>query len=382
MIRAEKEKPNIWLHFFDGERPNIAHDPLDGLLDIMSKDPGDAEYFLDPKAPGNANEHLKFLLTDRKWPDPVMNTLYSAPMEMDDPFKATGLGNAIQAAATGHAPGEKPGPIGAHTEGQSRVMHHAIRYLDSEMNGDELPDELKNIQKPMAHALADYVADTHVILGGEDANYGGSAGKDAIHGSGNDSHIAVGQGSLVRVMRGIGDDSESFALMYESELAYSAQQLADAPAFEGDAQHGQSAEWDHGRAASAWRWAPSTGSVRTSTSTRRTTRSSGPSRPRSTRGTASTASSARSPWPVPAAGAIVDTAKFEWVQDVTDAAEEQGKKDSSENYSKGKDGLNSLYNARQTEEGNLNHAAYGSAKDTANGAYEDGRGGAAAHLGN
>ncbi|MFC8294225.1 hypothetical protein ACFUJ0_09290 [Streptomyces sp. NPDC057242] len=382
MIRIEKEKPHVWQHFFDGQRPNLAHDPLDGLLGIMSKDPKDAEYFLDPKAPGNENEHLKFLLTDREWPDPMMNNLYAAPTKMDDPFKATGLGDAIQAAATGHEPGEKPGPIGAHSEGQARVMHHAIRYLDSEMNGDDLPDELKNIQKPMAHALADYVADTHVILGGEDANYGSSGGKDSIHGSGDSSHIAVGQGSLVRVMRGIGDDSESFALLYESELAYSAKQLAEAPAFEGDEQHGQSSEWDHrsrgvGLAVGALngigadiyidkeddkvKWAESTAEYA---------------------GNGVNSIVGEIPLAGSAAGAIVDTAKFEWVQDVTDAAEEQGKKDSSENYSKGKDGLNSLYNAWQTQEGNLNNAAYGSAKDSANGAYEDGRNGAASHLGN
>ncbi|MFG2644560.1 hypothetical protein ACGFYP_26735 [Streptomyces sp. NPDC048370] len=381
MIRVEKDKENIWAHHFDGQRPNLMHDPVDGLLKIMSKDPSDAEYFLDPKAPGNENDHLKYLLTDRKWVDPWM----SAPGyvdEMEDPFKATGLGAAIQSAATGHAPGEKLGDVGPHTEGQARVMHNAVRFLDSEMAGDKFPDDLKNLQKPMGHALADYVSDTHVILNGEDSNYGGSGGKDTIYGSGDNAHMAVGQGSLMRVMRGVGDDSEAFALIYEAERAYSAQQLADAPPFTGDAKHGESAEWNqrsrdvgiamgalNGIGADVYidkeddkvKWAESTAEY-------------------SANGVNSVVGEI--PFAGSAAGAIVDTVKYEWVKDVTDAAEEQGKKDSSNNYSAGKDGLNHLFQGWKDTEGNLHSAAYGSAKDAANSGYEDGRGAAAAHLGN
>ncbi|MFF5937054.1 hypothetical protein [Streptomyces sp. NPDC012508] len=382
MIEIEKKDPDNWLHFNDVKRPNIANDPLDGLLNIMSKDPADAEYFLDPKAPGNENEHLKFLLTEREWPKEGMNNIYGPPQFMDDPFKATGLGNAIQAAATGHEPGERPGPVGAHTEGQARVMHNAVRYLDSEMSGDKFPENLTNLQKPMAHALADYVADTHVILNGEDSNYGGSGGKDTIFGSGDNAHMAVGQGSLIRVMRGVADDSEGFALIYEAERAYSAQQLADAPAYTGDPNHGQSADWDkrsrdvgiamgalNGIGADVYidkeddkvKWAESTAEY-------------------SANGVNSVVGEI--PFAGSAAGAIVDTVKYEWVKDVTDAAEEQGKKDSSNNYSAGKDGMNHLFQAWRDKEGDLHGAAYESAKGEANGGYEDGRGAAAAHLGN
>ncbi|MGW3561250.1 hypothetical protein ACWDNT_28635 [Streptomyces sp. NPDC000963] len=380
MIRAEKEKPNIWLHFFDGERPNIAHDPLDGLLDIMSKDPGDAEYFLDPKAPGNANEHLKFLLTDRKWPDPVMNTLYSAPMEMDDPFKATGLGNAIQAAATGHEPGEKLGPVGPHTEGQARVMQNAITFLDDDKGGAEFPEELSNIKQPMARALADYVADTHITLNGQESEYGGAGGNPDITGKGDNAHIAVGQESLVRVMRGIADDGPSYALMYEAERAYSAKLLAEAPPFQTDPTHGQSAEWDHrsrniGYAMGALNeigadvyidkgkeksdWAEKTGEYSA---------------------IAGNALIGEIPFVGTAGGALIDSVKFDWVKDVQDVAEEQARKESSDSYSSGTDGLNRMFDEWHKRE-NAGEGPFNSAKDAANGGHSDGIGAAKKYLG-
>lgn len=385
MISIEKKKPEVWLHFFDGQRPNIVHDPLDGLLDIMSKDPADAEYFLDPKAPGNANEHLKFLLTDRKWPDPLMNTLYSAPMEMDDPFKATGLGNAIQAAATGHAPGEKLGEVGLHSEGQARVMHNAIRFLDSEMGGDEFPEDLANLRQPMARALADYVADTHVILNGEDPAYGGVAGSDSINtrsGTGDTSNIAVGQGSLIRVMRGIADDGPAFALLYEAERGYSAEQLAEAPPFKGDATHDQSADWNNrsrhvGMAMGALNGIGA--DVYIDKEDDKVDWAEGLSEH-----SAAAVNGLIGEVPIlgTAGGSLIDAAKYDWVKDVTDAAEEQGKQDSSNNYARGKDGLNTLIRSWGEQKGTLGSGAYNSAQAATNSGYEDGRGAAAAHLGN
>ncbi|MFJ3580625.1 hypothetical protein ACIPPS_00070 [Streptomyces sp. NPDC090127] len=382
MIAIEKKDPDNWAHFRDVLRPNVAADPLDGLLNIMSKDPGDAEYFLDPKAPGNENEHLKFLLTEREWPKQGLNNTYGPPQFMDDPFKATGLGNAIQAAATGHEPGEKPGPVGGHTEGQARVMHHSVQYLESKLEEGKFPPDLANLQKPMAHALADYVNDTHVILNGEDDRYGLSKGKETSFGTGDDAHMAVSQGDLVRVMRGVAEDGDSFALIYEAERAYSAKQLDELPSFDGDTKHGSSSDWDHqakhvGGALGALNgigadvyidkkddkieWAETTAEY-------------------SANGVNSVVGEI--PFAGSAAGAIVDTAKYEWVKDITEAAEEEAKKNSSENYSAGKDGTTALVNAWGKQEGIYENGPHKSARDAATGGYEDGRSAAAAHLGN
>ncbi|MFJ3905962.1 hypothetical protein [Streptomyces sp. NPDC090025] len=383
MIAIEKDKPQVWLHFFDGTRPNIVNDPLDAVLNIMSKDPGDAEYFLDPKAPGNTNEHLKFLLSDRKWPDPLMNTLYSAPMEMADPTKAQGLGNAIQAAATGHAPGEPLGAVGAHTEGQARVMQSAIQILDDDKGGDEFDDNLANIRQPMARALADYVADTHITLNGQESDYGEVDGKDDITtlaGPGENSHIAVGQGSLIRVMRGIADDGPSYALLYEAERAYSAHQLGEAPPFSGDPKHSSSAEWDHrsrniGMAMGALneigadvymdkeddrvKWAEGTSEH-----------------------TAAAVNGMIGEIPVvgTVGGSIIDSVKYEWVKDVTDLAEEERKKEISNNFASGKQGMTKIFNEWQRQE-HLDTGPFNSARDSAYEGHDAGINEAKKHLG-
>ncbi|MFC7977857.1 hypothetical protein ACFUT3_21775 [Streptomyces cinereoruber] len=382
MIAIEKKDPDNWLHFRDVERPNIAADPLDGLLDIMSKDPADAEYFLDPKAPGNENDHLKFLLTEREWPKEGLNNIYGPPQFMDDPDRATGLGNAIQAAATGHAPGEKLGPVGPHTEGQARVMQNAITFLDDDKGGAEFPEELSNIKQPMARALADYVADTHITLNGQESEYGGANGNPDITGKGDDAHIAVGQESLIRVMRGIADDGPSYALMYEAERAYSAKLLTEAPAPPPgtDPVHGQSAEWDHrskniGYAMGALNeigadvyidkgkeksdWAEETGEYSA---------------------IAGNALIGEIPFVGTAGGALIDSVKFDWVKDVQDVAEEQARKESSDSYSSGTDGLNSMFDEWHKRE-DLGEGPFNSAKDAASGGHSDGIGAAKKYLG-
>ncbi|MFI8826371.1 hypothetical protein [Streptomyces sp. NPDC053431] len=383
MIEIEKKEPDHWQHFRDVLRPNIAADPLDGLLDIMSKDPGDAEYFLDPKAPGNENGHLKFLLTEREWPKEGLNNLYGTPQFMDDPLKATGLGNAIQAAATGHEPGEKLGPVALHTEGQARVMHNAIKFLDDDQGGAEFPEDLANLRQPMARALADYVADTHLTLTGEESAYGEVDGKDDIttrEGKGDTSNIAVGQGSLVRVMRGIAEDGPSYALLYEAERSYSAHLLGEAPGFHGDPTHSDSADWNHrsrqigmamgalneigadvymDRADDKVKWAEGTSEH-----------------------TAAAANGMIGEIPVvgTAGGSIIDSVKYEWVKDVTDLAEEQRDKQVSSNFASGKQGMTKIFNQWQ-EQNHLDSGPFHAARDSAYNGHTSGINEARRHLG-
>lgn len=380
IIDAEKANPNVWLHHVDAGRPTLANDPLDGILGIMSKDPDTATYFLDPQAEGNKNDHLKYLLTDRKeWPDEYFSGP-GAVMDVDDPGKATGLGAAIQAAATGHEPGEKLGEAGPHTEGQARVMHNAIRYLDDEMGGDEFPEDLENLRQPMAKALADYVPDTHIILNGQESDYGGVAGKDSIYGSGDKAHIAVGQGSLIRVMRGISDDAPSYSLLYESERAYAAGVLADAPDYEGNGIHGASSDWNHrsqqvgtamgainGIGADVYQdkeddkveWAEDTAEY-----------------------SAIGANGLIGEIPVvsTAGGALIDSFKYDWTKDVVEAAEQQGKQDSSENYGRGMDGTTRLIDEWGEQRGIKGNGPFNEARDDAAAGYAIGRDAAGAHL--
>ncbi|MFD3697078.1 hypothetical protein ACFWUZ_13140 [Streptomyces sp. NPDC058646] len=380
IIEAEKSKPHMYDHAYDSQRPTLVSDPLDGLLGIMAKDPDAATYFLDPEAPGNKNDHLKYVLGDRDMPDPWISTGYGPPIEMHGD-RTAGLGAALQAAATGHTDGEKLGPPGPHTEGQARVMHQAIRLLDDEMGGDEFPKDLEGLRQPMAKALVDYVEDTHDILGGKNTDLGAVEGRDSIHGSGDKAQIAVGQGSLIRVMRGIADDGPSYALMVEAERAYSAEQLATAAPYKADSPHAVSADWDNrghdiGVAAGALngigadvykdkeddkvQWAEGTAEY-----------------------SAAGANGLIGEIPVvgTVGGALIDAAKYDWVEGVKDAAEEQSKKESSTNYASGVQGTNMLFDAwRDQRQIDDNDPAAVHAQNEANNAYSTGREAARAHL--
>lgn len=379
IIETEKSKPYVFNHAFDAARPNLVPDPLDSLLGIMAKDPASAEFFLDPAAPGNKNDHLDYMLTDREWPKEWLSGGVGN-MDLVNPNKAEGLGAAIQAAATGHVDGEKLGAPGPHTEGQARVMHHAIRFLDDEMGGDEFPEDLENLRQPMAKALVDYVGDTHEILGGKNSDLGYVDGKDSIHGSGDKAQIAVGQGSLIRVMRGIADDGPAYALMVEAERAYAAEQLATAAAFKADSPHAVSADWDNtahdiGVAAGALngigadvykdkeddqvKWAEGTAEYSAA---------------------AGNALIGEIPVVGTLGGSIIDVAKYDWVEGVKDAAEEQSKKESSTNYAAGVQGTNELFEAWREQRQMDGDPAAVHAQNEAINSYSTGREAARAHL--
>ncbi|MFJ2175541.1 hypothetical protein ACIOHE_21900 [Streptomyces sp. NPDC087851] len=379
IIKVEKANPNKWEHAYDPTRPNLVSDPLDGLLQVMSKDPDAATYFLDPEGKGNKNDHLEYLLTDREWPSEYMSAP-GAVKELESPYKAMGLGAAIEAAATGNDPGAKPGEPGPHTEGQARVMHHTIKFLDDDKGGAEFPEDLENLRQPMARALTDYVADTHIILNGQDSAYGSVGGKADINGSGNEAHIAVGQASLVRVMRGIADDAPSFSLLYETERAYGAGLLADAPEFKPATEHDASADWDdrgheigkamgvlNGVGANVHKddmddrieWAEDTSTYSS---------------------IGANGLIGEIPILSTAGGALIDSFAYDWTKDVTEAAEEKAKSENSSNYATGMDGTNALFDKWGEENGIQGHKAFDSAKNNADTGYSSGRGAADTHL--
>ncbi|MGW2190676.1 hypothetical protein ACWC0D_33220, partial [Streptomyces sp. NPDC001719] len=98
IIAAEKKDKDIWTQW--RPHPGISSDPLDHLLGVMSANPDAATSFLDPGAEGK-NDHLGYLLKDRRWPKVAMNGP-GALLAQDDPTTKAGLGLAIEAAATGH----------------------------------------------------------------------------------------------------------------------------------------------------------------------------------------------------------------------------------------------------------------------------------------
>lgn len=378
IIATEKANPRIWDHAYDVERPNLVTDPLDGLLKVMGKDPAAAEYFLDPAAEGNKNDHLKYLLTEREWSTSYMAPLYGTPKELEDPDRASGLGAAIQAAATGHEPGEKLGPPGPHTEGQARVMHHAIRELDGEMKGDELPEKLSGLRVPMARALADYVADTHVIFEGQ--NLGGVGGQESISRSDQGGHqIAVGQGSLVRVTRGLADDPYAFSLLHSAERVYAASLLDQLPAFAGSA-HSESAAWNVEAKGIGHALGALNGIGEDVIADRHDDRDEWAEKTTTYTVNGVNAFVGEIPVVGSAASSLVDTVGFDWQKEQEDKNEDEAKRDRSKNYGTGADGLNQLLGNWGERESIVRSKAYEAAQDEANAAFDEGLGDAARHL--
>lgn len=379
VIEAEKNGTN-WSHAYDPKRPNVVVDPLDSLLKTMSEDAKSAEYFLDPAAQGNKNDHLKYLLTEREWDDYSYTApLYGPPQELDGRPRAEGLGAAIQAAATGHEPGEKLGPPGPHSEGQARVMHDTIRLLDKEMGGDQFPEHLENLRRPMAQTMADYVSDTHVILQGQDSDLGGVGGSDSIHGSGEESHIAVGQGSLVRVMRGIADDAPAFSLLYDTERTYSASILDGAPGFSGS-EHDSSADWNNRGSGIGHAMGALNGIGADVYADKQDDREKWAEQTVNYSVNGVNGVIGEIPVVGSAASSLVDTIGFNWEQGVKDDAEDTAKREGSGNYARGADGLNQMMDnwgeRERIEDGN----AFRDAKDDANNSFTTGRDAARSHL--
>ncbi|MEV5511090.1 hypothetical protein [Streptomyces orinoci] len=235
MIAAEKRDKHVWGmpkgKAFGNPPQWVTKDPIDGLLDIASRDPKTAEAFLDPGRNGE-NHRLEYLLRDRDWKLRFEPSGHNTHPDLDqtkwveDSDTRKGLAKAIEAASTGHEPGFPSGLGARHTEGQARVMQDALETLNKTY-GKEMPVSLR---APIARTISDYSTDLHEILTGQNPAYGYDGGKDGVWSDKNgDSHIAVKQESLVRVIRAVADDPQSFALIYNTERASSADALARMP---------------------------------------------------------------------------------------------------------------------------------------------------------
>ncbi|MHA7961821.1 hypothetical protein ACX9I7_29170 [Streptomyces sp. L500] len=223
IIAAEKKHPGIWTQW--RPRAGIQHDPLDHLLGVMSKNPDAATAFLDPGADGK-NEHLEYLLKEREWPQTAMIGP-GAVIFKDDPTSKTGLGYAIEAAATGHTPladGERPNPEAHHTIAQARVMHDTIGLVDP----DSSTAAPVHLRRPLANALAEYSSDTHEILSGN-TDY---KLWDGVREDGK-VQMSVEAGKLLRTMRALSEDPAAYGTLHSASSLHIAKELDQVP---GDAK--------------------------------------------------------------------------------------------------------------------------------------------------
>ncbi|NGO69229.1 DUF6571 family protein [Streptomyces boncukensis] len=211
--KNEKSKGDIWTEW-NGGSPGVDNDPLDTVLDVMGKQPDAATAFLDPKGgQGLDNDHLKYLIEDRRWPQGVLNGMYTV-QEVKDPTSQAGFARALEAAATGHPPGEDT-TLGGHRADQARVAHQAIESFVKNGNAQDLPE---NLREPMGRILKDYTPDTHQILSKDNHDYNTKNGvwKDDVG-----VNMSVPKKHLVEIMRGVADDPKAFGEMYRAERQYS-----------------------------------------------------------------------------------------------------------------------------------------------------------------
>ncbi|WP_404870934.1 hypothetical protein ACI1MP_37410 (plasmid) [Kitasatospora griseola] len=203
-----------WDHL--AERGTTA-DPMAGFAVALGNNPDAATAFLDP-GPGGANDHLKYLLKDREWPLDAGNGTFHAT--------SGPLGPALEAAATGDPAGQADGDR-RHTEAQARVAQATLIAIDPEAGEEKLPGGLEG---PIANVLADYVDDTHAAFGGVDDRQPGGATNGSVYATPDgSSHIAVNQGTLIRVMRGAAEDPDAYAVLHTAETRKVSEVLQDIP---------------------------------------------------------------------------------------------------------------------------------------------------------
>ncbi|MFD0277746.1 DUF6571 family protein [Kitasatospora sp. NPDC127111] len=215
---TEKKHPGLWSYKASHDGTSLGADPLDEVLGVMGRQPEAATSYLDPGADGG-NKRLHYLLKERDWPEGYL-TGYTV-MKMPDPLSQSGLAAAIEAASTGERAGTAHD--GKHTEAQARIMHDTIVTLDEGHGGDKIKDTLR---QPLANALADYVGDTHELLNGRNDVYNGHTGHDSVWKDGDTVRMAVGQDSLVRVMRGLSEDPAAYGTLHRAETGRIDQEFA------------------------------------------------------------------------------------------------------------------------------------------------------------
>ncbi|MFQ6197606.1 hypothetical protein [Streptomyces sp. NPDC000405] len=217
IIATEKKQPSIWTQW--RRHPGLDQsDPLDHLLGVMSKNPDAATSFLDPGDSGK-NDHLKYLLKDREWPK-IATAGPGALLTMDEPTSKLGLGQAIEAAATGHAPlpdGALPNAEARHNQAQARVMHDTVELVDPG-SSSAAP---ANLRRPLANALAEYSTDTHEILSAK-TDYQDETGVWSDDGK---IKMSVGRDKLLRAMRGLAEDPLAYATLHHAESRHISHEL-------------------------------------------------------------------------------------------------------------------------------------------------------------
>ncbi|MFI6843159.1 hypothetical protein ACIBJD_00605 [Kitasatospora sp. NPDC050467] len=173
-------------------------DPMGGLMRAMSHNPEASKAFLDPAKSGN----LDYLLKDRKWPNQD-NEAKMFPADLKASSHAA-FADVLEAATTGRDPHGNGKPVRPHDEGMVRIMDKTLTTLAGDRAGHE--NELSPVlRRPLANMISEFPADTHDILS-----------KD-LSGPSHPEGLTASREQLLRVIRGVTEDPEAFAVIHLSE---------------------------------------------------------------------------------------------------------------------------------------------------------------------
>ncbi|TWV36124.1 tetratricopeptide repeat protein [Streptomyces misionensis] len=198
-------------HPYEGIADNwkgTQEDPMSGLMKAMARNPEAAESYFDP----HRNDNLDYFLKRRDWPGgDVENKM---PQDLIDSSARHYLGDALEAASTGHAPGIMAPAIPArHDPAQAAVFSGVVSAYGQGIAGDPAGGMPAGLRHSMGGMMADYVGDVHQILGQDRTNPTDYSGLD------------VKAQDLVPVIRAMAEDGTAFAKLHDAETSYVAQEL-------------------------------------------------------------------------------------------------------------------------------------------------------------
>ncbi|WP_267241707.1 DUF6571 family protein [Streptomyces sp. PR69] len=187
-------------------------DPMGGLMNAMSVNPSAATAYFDP----HTSDNLDYFLKERDWPGSSVED--KMPEETIQASARREFGHALEAAATGRAPGTPFTEVPARHDGaQSAIFEKTIQHYGHETRGEQgnMPAALR---KSMGYMIGDYSGDVHEILGKN------------LNAPTTYNDLDLERGDLVRVLRAASEDGEAFATVHRTQAALIADGMKDYPA--------------------------------------------------------------------------------------------------------------------------------------------------------
>ncbi|MFS8204860.1 hypothetical protein ACLVWQ_40080 [Streptomyces sp. CWNU-52B] len=187
------------------------NDPLTGYMKALANSPAAATVFFTAKQQNDAGKpetNFKYLFESRKWPND------SRPGE-ESVTGRNSMGHALEAAATGHRPGEAATTQDAHHSKAQAGLFSAIVKSVSEDN--ERLREHEYLSDSFANISIDYMPELHQALTDDNSN-----GNQLYPAANAKNAAAVEEPDAVRFLHAVARNKEGYGILNVSQHAYAA----------------------------------------------------------------------------------------------------------------------------------------------------------------